>query len=141
MLLAGFAIGCADGGDPSGDPAAYLGSWSYSHDWTTSDCPAGQISTGFFWRGGPLVVSTADGGQLQVLDRDGCSATFQIQGSTARLWPQGQSCTLSTGESLQIDAWTLYLYSPATLWPARTITKSEPDGQACQASMTAVASK
>jgi hypothetical protein len=130
--------GCANGGDASGDPATYIATWTYSHDETTSNCA--DVETGLFWRAGQLIVSAATTGQgLVASDRDGCTATFSIDGSTASLAPSGQSCTTPAGDTLQLEAWSLYLYDQNTLWPKRTVTRTDSTGAACQVTVVAYA--
>ncbi len=138
-VLSGFVLtACEKDGDPSGDPTTYLASWVYDHDRTTSNCPASDVMTGNFVRGGVLAVSENSSGGLLATDRDGCTASFHIDGSTATA-ASGQSCTTQNGETVMIDSWTLFLYSANILWPERTVSRTGSDGASCNVTIAALA--
>jgi hypothetical protein len=139
LIAAVVPCACASGGDSSGNPATYISTWTYFDALTTSTCPAGDVVTGHSTWGGQLIVTANPAGGLLVTDHDGCMGSFSIDGSTASASPSGQSCTDSTGQMLQIDSWSLYVYNSDTLWPRRTVTRTGSNGAPCQVSIVATA--
>ena len=133
MLLAVSA--CNPGGDDSGDPSGYVGTWTYSDESTQTTCPTGDVTTGLSYPGGTLVVAQSAGG-LAATDRDGCSATFAINGSTATA-QGGQSCTTADGDTATIASWTIFVYGAQELWNYRTIDRTSSVGSACSVSIVA----
>lgn len=135
LLLVLSVSGCHPGGDDSGDPAGYVGAWSYGDATTTSTCPASDVTTGLSYPGGTLDI-TQSGSGLTAVDRDGCSATFTISGSTATA-QSGQSCTTSNGDTVAITSWTIFVYDPQTLWNERTTSRTSSAGSSCTVSVVA----
>jgi hypothetical protein len=126
---------CNPGGDDSGNPSGYVGTWTYIDEGTQSTCPAGDVTTGISYPEGTLVVAQSASG-LTATDRDACSATFAINGSTATA-QSGQSCTTANGETVTIDAWTIFVYDAHNLWNERTISRTPSVGSTCTVSVTA----
>jgi hypothetical protein len=126
---------CNPGGDDSGNPAVYVGSWAYEDESTQSTCPAGDVTTGLSYPGGSLVVAVAASG-LTATDRDGCNATFTIDGSTATA-QSGQTCTTANAETLTIDSWTIFVYDAQHLWNERRIGRTSSAGSTCSVSTVA----
>lgn len=126
---------CHPGGDDSGNPAVYVGAWTYADDTISSNCPAGDVTTGTTYPGGTLTVAQSGNG-LQVTDRDGCNAMFTIDGSTATA-VAGQMCTTDNGETVNITSWTIFVYDAQILWNQRTISRTSSAGTACNVSVSA----
>ncbi len=135
LFLLPAVAACHPGGDDGGNPAGYVGTWTYSDDDITSTCPAGEVTRGLLFPGGTLVIAQSGTG-LSSVDRDGCSATFTIAGSTATA-QSGQSCTTSNGETVAITSWTIFVYDTQTLWNERTISRTSSAGSPCSVSSTA----
>jgi hypothetical protein len=135
MSFLSTALACHPGGDDSGDPAGYVGTWTYNDAVTNSTCPATDVITGLAFPGGALVI-TESGGGLNAVDRDGSSAMFTIDGSTATA-QSGQTCQTSNGEIFNIVSWTIFVYDAQILWNERTISRTSSAGSSCSVSVTA----